>query len=409
MVKGFILFGDDRLLAMWNASYVAVQRFVHKAPWYLNADMVTGHTASLGQSSLSAFWPGLQVLLGDIRPAIETTRAHYSVWRRYGCLPESYQVLAERPMTSQINYPLRPEMIESLFYLHWATNDSSWLGVARSMMHSLEELTRVDCGYAGIHNVATHSKEDLMDSFIMSETIKYLFLIFASSSVKDGAPHWLRSGRYLFTTEAHPMLIVATGAEEWLGRGDTDQRSRTFGTDAESLGEEAERASFITTSSSTESRAMQNRKCPRRGRVESMSACGFGMPGSDFPEFDARSITPDPVPPEVMQQVQQRTPDGKMKLEVGEVIMGTDHAYRIMRIAGSELYFAQLTKQESQAERQLARRRKIEQLVRDLRQSRSTEMEEPFTISCPRVSESQTFFKALRMLDAPSVSARSQP
>lgn len=39
--------------------------------------------------SLSAFWPALQVLAGDLKPAIETHEAHTLVARKYyGFLPE---------------------------------------------------------------------------------------------------------------------------------------------------------------------------------------------------------------------------------------------------------------------------------------------------------------------------------
>jgi Glycosyl hydrolase family 47 len=161
MTKGYILFGDARLMDMFWEAYGAVQRHIHRGPWYLPVDMFSGQVSSLGHCSLGAFWPGMQVLLGDIDEAVETTRAHYSVWRRYGCVPESYNVHTQQPVQGAVNYPLRPEVLESVFYLHWATNDSSWIGVALSMMHSLETLTRVECGFARIRHVGTHAQEDL--------------------------------------------------------------------------------------------------------------------------------------------------------------------------------------------------------------------------------------------------------
>lgn len=161
MVKGYALFGDQRLMDMFWEAYGAVKRHVQKLPWYLPVDMFSGQISSFGHCSLGAFWPGMQVMVGDIDEAIETTRAHYSVWRRYGCIPEQYHVYAQRPVEGAVNYPLRPELLESVFYLHWATNDSSWIGVALSMMHSLETLTRVPCGFARIRHVATHVQEDV--------------------------------------------------------------------------------------------------------------------------------------------------------------------------------------------------------------------------------------------------------
>ena len=84
MAKGYILFGDARLLRMFHSSSAAVQSFVRRAPWFLDADMWSGQTSNVFHSSLSAFYPGLQRLSGQIGPAAETTRAHFSVWRKYG-------------------------------------------------------------------------------------------------------------------------------------------------------------------------------------------------------------------------------------------------------------------------------------------------------------------------------------
>ena len=204
MIKGYILFRDPRLLRMFHRSYLAVSHFIHKPPWYFNADMFTGMTLSWEFSALSAFWPGLQVLVGDIDLAAETVNAHYAVWRRYGCVPEGYHVGHARPIIGHEGYPLRPELIESMFYLHWATNQTHWLTAARAMTFSLDEITRVTCGFARVKDVRTRQLEDLMDSFMLSETLKYLYLLFSGDS---DSTSWVRSGKFVFTTEAHPLHI----------------------------------------------------------------------------------------------------------------------------------------------------------------------------------------------------------
>ncbi|KAE8731529.1 Detected protein of confused Function [Hibiscus syriacus] len=45
-------------------------------------------------NNLQAFWPGLQVLAGDIDPAIRTHTAFFSVWKRYGFTPEGFNLAA---------------------------------------------------------------------------------------------------------------------------------------------------------------------------------------------------------------------------------------------------------------------------------------------------------------------------
>ena len=208
MLKGYIMFGDYRLLAMYQACYKAVSAYLKQKVWYLDADMWTGRTISLSHSALSAFFPGLQVLMGLHGQAEATTRAHYSVWRRYGCLPEGFDVHAGVPTPRRMNYPLRPELVESVFYLHWATHDPVWVGVAQGVLEGLEKVAKVDCGFARVRNVKEHTLDDVMDSFVVSETLKYVYLTLLPTD------HWTRSGRYVFTTEAHPLRIKRGGGGE---------------------------------------------------------------------------------------------------------------------------------------------------------------------------------------------------
>lgn len=337
MIKAYVLFGDERLMDMFWNSHRAVKRYVHKRPWYLPVDMLTGQTTSLGYCSLGAFWPGMQVLVGDIDEAIETTRAHYSVWRRYGCLPEAYQVWTRRPVTGQVNYPLRPELIESVFMLHWATNDSSWIGVAMSMMHSLETLTRVECGFARIQHVGTHAKEDLQDSFLLSETLKYLYLIFDSE-------HWVRSGKFVLSTEAHPLLIRAEpppGVE----------------VDRNLAGPLVDRSGRIRSHGGSRgakdyNSARHARKCPRRASAILRSACGFGMPGTDYPVFNITDVQAFTIAEDVREMVQQRMKPGKPALRVGEVFFGEEQSYRVVRIYQEEVMLASLDNEEAQLAKQ---------------------------------------------------------
>lgn len=350
MYKGYVLFGDERLLRMFSSSYKAIRTYLHKRPWYLNADMTSGHTSSLAHSSLAAFWPGLQVLFGDVDDAVETARAHYSVWRRYGCLPEGYDVAYEAPMAGQINYPLRPELVESVFYLHWATNDSSWVGVARAMMFSLEKLTKVRCGFAAIKDTASHEIEDLMPSFVMSETLKYLYLVFASEG-EDGRPHWVRSGRYVFTTEAHPLRIAIGDMRDILGP--------SFDT-KEEVEEDVKGQWKRGRSTGDEGQAMTGGKCKRRRGLEEKLPCGYSMAGTDFPKLHAvslgdprMSLTITPMIAKSMtQQIRERASQhGGRGVLVGEVLFGEGWACRIVKIDGNMVSFARLDMMEAELER----------------------------------------------------------
>lgn len=62
---------------------------------------------------------GMQVLAGDVRPAADSFRAFFGVWERFGLLPERYLYGGGGALhPTEQYYPLRPELIESAFYLY---------------------------------------------------------------------------------------------------------------------------------------------------------------------------------------------------------------------------------------------------------------------------------------------------
>ena len=58
----------------------------------------------------------LQVLNGDIEEAICTHALYYSIWKRYGVLPERWNW--QRLSADVAFYPLRPELVESTYLLY---------------------------------------------------------------------------------------------------------------------------------------------------------------------------------------------------------------------------------------------------------------------------------------------------
>lgn len=286
MLKGAALFGDARLHAMFDDAYPSVLVALHEAPWYLTADMRTAARTSFEHAALSAFWPGLQVLAGHLNPAAATARATHSIWRRLGALPEAINVRNGRPLPHRAGYPLRPEHAEAVFYLHWATGDPAWKAAARSIMFSLETLGRARCGYARLSRADTHVQEDLMDSFFPSETLKYLFLALGP---RGG---WLRSGKFVFTTEAHPLPV----------------RAVPFKIPGFPAGQ-------------------RRPKCPRRRNVDRAAACGFGLPGSDRPP---RPVARFPrLPKDVGMQLRQKMASSNPEFREGDVFVGSTMAFAV--------------------------------------------------------------------------------
>lgn len=105
-------------------------------------------------------------------------------------------------------HPLRPEFLESTYFLHRATGDDHYLHVGKTVLKALQQYTRVPCGYAAVNDVRTRVHEDRMDSFVLAETFKYLYMLFGDD--KD-LPVKLED--YVLTTEAHflPLSLATAG------------------------------------------------------------------------------------------------------------------------------------------------------------------------------------------------------
>jgi len=84
--------------------------------WYRSANIYTGDVAYYTFDSLSAFWPGLQVLAGDVENAIKSHLTYWNLWQQFSGLPEVWDMNYKQATSTQ--YPLRPEFIESTWYLY---------------------------------------------------------------------------------------------------------------------------------------------------------------------------------------------------------------------------------------------------------------------------------------------------
>lgn len=207
LLKAHILFGGEEYWNMFQQAYIAVQQYFRHGPWYHEADMRTGKATYWQLTSLQAFWPALQVLIGDVAAANATHREFFSVWEKYGVMPERYLLDRGTIHPTERYYPLRPELAESTFYLYQATKDPWYLDVGEKLLTSLNNLTRVDGGYASIRDVTTMELEDHQHSFFLSEMCKYLYLLFDDT--------FLSNSNYVFSTEGHPLPVLRSW-QQWV-------------------------------------------------------------------------------------------------------------------------------------------------------------------------------------------------
>uniref|UniRef100_A0A0N5AVG2 alpha-1,2-Mannosidase n=1 Tax=Syphacia muris TaxID=451379 RepID=A0A0N5AVG2_9BILA len=211
LLKSFFLFGVESDIQMFQEIYTQIIKQMRRGrdncvfgtgepPVYVNVDMRDGSIVNTWIDALQASFAALQVLNGDIDEAVCFHALYYSIWKRFDALPERYNWHLKVPEVAF--YPLRPELAESTYMLYRATRNPFYLHVGREMLRSLNEFTRVRCGYATVHSVVDKSLEDRMESFFLSETTKYLYLLFD----KDN-PVNQNEERILFTTEGHIILI----------------------------------------------------------------------------------------------------------------------------------------------------------------------------------------------------------
>ena len=196
LLKCARLFGDKDCASMWTTSIRALnEHLADDAPsgfWYGQVDMNTGARTASEFGALHAFLPAVLVLGGDSRRARRLEESCFKMWNLAGIEPE---VLDYREMKiTSPGYQLRPEIIESAYYLWRATHDPRYREMGRTFFDALVAHCRTDAGYTTLKSVVTKEKGDLMPSYFLAETLKYLYLLFAPE--KDLG---------IFNTEAHPL------------------------------------------------------------------------------------------------------------------------------------------------------------------------------------------------------------
>lgn len=218
LVKGSMLLHDPEFLDMFYVYYDSANKYMKRDDWFFVVHKDNGQVTLPIFQSLEAFWPGLLTLIGDVEQAKKSILNYHQIARQYGFLPESYDV--SNSEVKRGGYPLRPEYVESLFYLYRSTRDPHILMMAAEVIESIEKSTKTSCGYATVKDVETHTIEDRMESFFLAETLKYLYLIFSDDTHFINNPGSngkiikiqdqecvVDAGGYVFNTEAHPIDI----------------------------------------------------------------------------------------------------------------------------------------------------------------------------------------------------------
>ncbi len=98
---------------------------------------------------MQASYAGVQILDGDLEEAICFHALYYAIWKKFGVLPERYNINLKLP--DVYFYPLRPEFAEATYFLYRATHNPFYLHVAKLIIENIYALTKVECGFATVH------------------------------------------------------------------------------------------------------------------------------------------------------------------------------------------------------------------------------------------------------------------
>ncbi len=215
LLKCWVLFGDKECKQMWDEGIGAINKYLTEEQpdmrlrdvstgkpagivnlWYGHADMNTGKRTETTTGALDAFFPAVLALSGDLPRAKRLQDSMFTMWQVHGIEPEvfNYQTMK----VEHAGYPLRPEIVESTYYLYQYTKDPKYLSMGKQMWEDFVKYCRTEAGYAHLKSVVTKEKSDAMQSFLFAETFKYFYLLFAPQKTLDFK-------KIVFNTEAHAI------------------------------------------------------------------------------------------------------------------------------------------------------------------------------------------------------------
>lgn len=200
--KGWKLFGDPELKMAWDIHSAAIQKYLIRetdhGSFLTRVNMHNGKETASYYGALDAFYAGLMAYSGDLANAKKVQQANYYMWTHFNIEPEEFDFKTDSVRSA--HYVLRPENLESCFYLYRETKSDEYLWMGKRMVEDIITHCQAEAGFASLKDVRTFEKSNSMESFLFGETFKYAYLIFAPEKALD-------LKKYVLTTEAHPFRI----------------------------------------------------------------------------------------------------------------------------------------------------------------------------------------------------------
>ncbi|GAV59696.1 Glyco_hydro_47 domain-containing protein [Cephalotus follicularis] len=201
---------------MWETSMKGLQSLIRRTTpsSFTYICEKNGNTLSDKMDELACFAPGMLALGSDGYGPGEAEKilslAEELAWTCYNFYQstptklagENYYFRAGEDMSVGTSWNiLRPETVESLFYLWRFTGNKTYQEWGWNIFQSFERNSRLETGYVGLKDVNTGVKDNMMQSFFLAETLKYLYLLFSPPSI-------ISLDEWVFNTEAHPLRII---------------------------------------------------------------------------------------------------------------------------------------------------------------------------------------------------------
>lgn len=203
LYKAGLLFNDIDLQRAFIKHNAAIKKYLlvktENGTFMQHVNMNTGKPTETLYGALDAFYAGLCAYAGDTVTAAAIQNANYYMWTFFNMEPEEFDFISNKVTAPY--YVLRPENLESAWYLFHITERQEYLWQGKTMVDDLIKNCRTDEAFASIKNVQTLEKYNDMESFFFAETLKYAYLLFAPQNTVD-----LKTT--VFNTEAHAFKII---------------------------------------------------------------------------------------------------------------------------------------------------------------------------------------------------------
>jgi len=115
---------------------------------------------------------------------------------------ENVKVDGDNIKNGNNQFLMRPEAVETWFYMYRITNDTKYRTWGWEYMQALNKWVKRKYGYDGLRdaNQKTPVHDDVQQSWFLAETLKYLYLLFSPHDV-------IPLDQFVFNTEAHPFSL----------------------------------------------------------------------------------------------------------------------------------------------------------------------------------------------------------